>query len=712
MAKAQSGVSERIRLSMDLSGLTQSELAKKLGISQAAVSGWLRGSKTPTSDNVEALAGVLNSSPQWLLYGEGPGPTPDLAAARDAYRNLITWEFRHAPPDGGRDYGNANVWAFDPTIWVMVRDVIQNCRDAMAAGAASVDVVFKIIRLRGRHLEDFKKAIAWDSLLPHLKASAEIDQRLGRRIKHTLAKLEEEKELILLVVEDRGTIGLIGEEDGEGNFAALVRNNLDSNKQSQTAGGAFGLGKAVLWRMSAFSLVLFSSNLSKPSGDGRQLRRVMGRCDLPWHECDDGTVETVPFAGPGWFGRENGERTVSVWDNAALVNDLYMGRGEDVGTSVAIIGFHDPSNDEDLSPADMAKKIKEAVADCFWPDLTMGRLRVRVDIYEGPIRKSSSEVAAEEFRQEFVDLLTKWKNDEETVDALKKPGDVVVAEVTMQYPARRDEPTHPAGQHEAILLVRFAGEHAAESDKRGKRLNQLALFRGVGMVVEYLDLQAICMGAIPFHAALLCGEAALRPDEKPNPNAVAADRFLRTAEPPNHDKWTSTPDLGTEYARGGKKAIDNFIKDVKDRIRDLVRPPADDLSDGPEALKELLRIGDDDEEPVDVPHIYRPKGRPLDDGSWSVESRIRLKPGEQPWVVEPVIVFQQETGSGVRVKWKALNGTKNCTAEADNRLLIPAHVREASFEGTSDPNSHMIDARETSIALELRKCEKQKGGEA
>lgn len=233
------------------------------------------------------------------------------------------------------------------------------------------------------------------------------------------------------------------------------------------------------------------------------------------------------------------------------------------------------------------------------------------------------------------------------------------------------------------------------------------------MVVQYLDLQGICMGAMPFHAALLCGEAAVRPDEKPDPNSVTADRFLRTAEPPNHDRWTLTPDLGTEYFRPSKKAIEEFIAAAKSKVRELVRPPADDLSDGPEAMKELLRIGDEDEdEPVDVPYIYRPKGTPLDDGSWSVEARIRLKPGETAWLVEPVIVFQQETGSGVPVKWKKLAGTKNCSVQEDDRLLIPADVREASFEGTSDPESHLIDARETSIAVDLRNCEKQTGGDS
>src|SRR5207244_49454 len=84
---------------------------------------------------------------------------------RAEYEGKTGWRFRFAPPDGGRDYGNANVWAFDPTIATMVRDVLQNCRDAELSPGAPVGVVFRIIRLRGTHLEAFKRAVRWEEVL-------------------------------------------------------------------------------------------------------------------------------------------------------------------------------------------------------------------------------------------------------------------------------------------------------------------------------------------------------------------------------------------------------------------------------------------------------------------------------------------------------------------------------------------------------------------
>src|SRR5262249_7284491 len=78
---------------------------------------------------------------------EGRMRDRDREAERAAYRKAAVWGFREAPPDGGRDYGNANVWSFDPNLEVLVREVLQNARDAGLGGNQQVDVTFRIIRL-------------------------------------------------------------------------------------------------------------------------------------------------------------------------------------------------------------------------------------------------------------------------------------------------------------------------------------------------------------------------------------------------------------------------------------------------------------------------------------------------------------------------------------------------------------------------------------
>lgn len=697
-------VSTRLKLRMAQLGISQTQLAASLDVSAATVSQWLAAKKSPSKDNLEQAAAALLCAPEWLAYGAGDAPAVDMEAQRAEYEGRTGWRFRNAPPDGGRDYGNANVWAFDPSISTMVRDVLQNCRDAELSPGAPVGVTFRIIRLRGSQLDAFKKAVRWEEVIRHLKASAKIDQRLGRLIRHHLKRMETRDELLLLVVHDRATIGLLGDEFGKGNFAALCRNNLDSDKQSGSAGGAFGLGKAVLWRVSRFATVLFGSNLSAPVREQQQFARVFGRCDLPWHETAENNI-VRQFAGPGWFGaideeQPGNERAVSYWNNDALLHDLKLERNDHAsGTSIAVLGFHDPSEEqEEDDPAGLAEKIEEAVADWFWPDLSDGRLSVRVEVWDGAKLETGTDVSAAKHRPEFVEAYRKWKNDQ-TVEQLAKEGDVVACKVKLQVPPRATEPKHPASEHDAIVLIRRAGD--GDSD----RLNQLAMFRGVRMVVQYKPLKGICIGALPFHAVLLCGEAvgAEAADKM-------ADRFLRTSEPPAHHDWGPTPDLQTEYKRGGVTAIREMIERAKAAIRAAVRPSVEDRSDGPRSLKELLKIGDVPT-PKDKPRIVRPKVEMGTDGSWKVTASVRVRRGPDSWRVEPAVAFRQETGVGRPVSWRKLVALTNCVV-SDGRLLISPNTDEARFTGETDPDTHPVDAAECCVTLDLRRAQREAGGGA
>src|SRR5262245_16319136 len=112
MDEPEDGVPVRLGEALRASDITQSKLAELVGTSQPAVSQWLRGLKSPTSENLKLLARVLSVRLEWLQIGEGRMRERDVAAERAAYREAALWGFREAPPDGGRDYGNANVWSF------------------------------------------------------------------------------------------------------------------------------------------------------------------------------------------------------------------------------------------------------------------------------------------------------------------------------------------------------------------------------------------------------------------------------------------------------------------------------------------------------------------------------------------------------------------------------------------------------------------------
>jgi len=219
------------------------------------------------------------------------------------------------------------------------------------------------------------------------------------------------------------------------------------------------------------------------------------------------------------------------------------------------------------------------------------------------------------------------------------------------------------------------------------------------MIVERQNLRAIRVGAMPFHAVVLCGEAA-----EDAVGGTAADEFLRIAEPPAHNTWELTSDLKFIYAQGGGAAIARFFNGVRAAIREVVGPATEDLSDGPRKLKELFRMHVPAEEKTRRPEIGHATGAVDENGAWVVEARLRIHKNDSGWRGRPVVVFDAESGSGSRVKWANLEGTKNCTVD-DDYLVIPAGARDVRFRGATDPGSHPVPAMSSAISMDLRNVE-------
>lgn len=69
--------SERLKKLRKDTGLTQVDVASKLGISQQAYASWERGIKKPTQDNLVKIAQVLNVSVDYLV-GNSEEKTDEL----------------------------------------------------------------------------------------------------------------------------------------------------------------------------------------------------------------------------------------------------------------------------------------------------------------------------------------------------------------------------------------------------------------------------------------------------------------------------------------------------------------------------------------------------------------------------------------------------------------------------------------------------------
>lgn len=65
-------IGDRIRWLIEVRELKQTEVADRMGITQAAISNWITGSsRKPSSPSLVRLADVLGSNPTWIIYGEG-----------------------------------------------------------------------------------------------------------------------------------------------------------------------------------------------------------------------------------------------------------------------------------------------------------------------------------------------------------------------------------------------------------------------------------------------------------------------------------------------------------------------------------------------------------------------------------------------------------------------------------------------------------------
>lgn len=80
---AADGLGYRIERRRAALGLNQADLARRLGLSPAAVSYWETGeTKSIRLDHFFALADLLQCSPRWLATGEGT-PDPELGTEED-----------------------------------------------------------------------------------------------------------------------------------------------------------------------------------------------------------------------------------------------------------------------------------------------------------------------------------------------------------------------------------------------------------------------------------------------------------------------------------------------------------------------------------------------------------------------------------------------------------------------------------------------------
>lgn len=83
---------DRLAAAREQAGMTQKQLAKRLGVKTGSLKDWEQDLSEPRANRMSMLAGLLNVSVMWLLNGEGDGvnaPLDDTPLSADI-NDLLT----------------------------------------------------------------------------------------------------------------------------------------------------------------------------------------------------------------------------------------------------------------------------------------------------------------------------------------------------------------------------------------------------------------------------------------------------------------------------------------------------------------------------------------------------------------------------------------------------------------------------------------------
>ena len=84
---------DRVSAAREAAGMTQKQLAKRLGVRVATLRSWEDDLSEPRVNRLSIMAGLLNVSMMWLINGEGEGlsdPVDETLPMTAETRNILT----------------------------------------------------------------------------------------------------------------------------------------------------------------------------------------------------------------------------------------------------------------------------------------------------------------------------------------------------------------------------------------------------------------------------------------------------------------------------------------------------------------------------------------------------------------------------------------------------------------------------------------------
>jgi hypothetical protein len=564
----------------------------------------------------------------------------------------------------------------------LAREAGQNSRD-QPAGKGPIKVRYSLIELSGKHKAQFLDAMDWPGLKEHLEACTKEPGATGPRLQQGLEIVAGDKPLRCLRIEDFGTRGLEGDDftDKNKNFCLLCRAEFKTSSVGGR-GGSHGVGKAVLWGLSEIGTVLVSSVVH---GWERKGLRIFGRTDIPNH-----TIKGVEYENSGWFGAkktrasDNTEFAESIFGDNKLAEVLLLDRAHSpgTGTSVLIVGFYEPDQDEERSIEDIAADVLASAERWFWPSISGSKPSMEVEV-------TAERNGRETFAKKAIPSLT-WapfiraRDAAATGATAKTPDQIAETAIAFKVPAkdRPPEQAHPEFSTSLKLRVTRGDEALAEHE----RANCVAVFRGAEMVVKYVPAKRKPLDNMPFFGVLLAGTAAgAKPDNH------KAEEFFRASEPAMHNEWEFSESVKHSYKKGARQRLANLWNALQENVFALIDENVVPEERGPDLLAKLFPFG----------HSHKPQGAKQEvktritsttylGGKWKIEGEVtRTKPNTKPWEVRIGFVAGTDSGSGEYLKVARLVTKDRRAAVGDlgppAKVTAQGSIDQFEFEAFLDP---------------------------
>lgn len=566
----------------------------------------------------------------------------------------------------------------------LAREAGQNSLDQKTSDKSTVAMRFTLIELSGKHKADFLRAMDWPGLRKHLEVCTNDPGATGPRLRRGLNAIDSGTPLRCLRIEDFGTRGLEGDDINEPhkNFHLLCRAEFKTSDE-EGRGGSHGLGKAILWATSGIATVLVSSIVHGWESKGV---RIFGRTDIPSHSIKGDRT----YQSGGWFGTrktkkaDTSEFAESTFGDKQLAKSLHLDRAfsRSSGTSVMIVGFYEPDQDEIRKLNDIAEDIVRSAARWFWPSMTGRTPAMEIEV---TVEKNGSEI----FRKKASPLPT-WapfiraSEAAATGPVAKSSPEVAESAIALKIPARElpAKLAHPEFSTKLKLRVTREDESLGDHEKA----NCVAVFRGsTKMVVKYAQVRKP-LDNQPLFGVLMAGTAVGASSEDSR-----AEKFFRTAEPPLHDDWKYTEGVKNEYKPGAKKELHALWSSLLERALALIDEKVTPQERGPELLARFFPFGHS-VKPPPPEHTVKTTITKTSylGGKWKVEGEVtRLEVNNKNWQARIGFVAATDSGAGEYLTVSHLTtGDKRAKLKEAGPpaiLTAPSAIDSFTFVAVLDP---------------------------